>query len=154
MAYHRGGPAALEVFTTWTDYKKAGPLLFSLDHRGTATAIHCTFSSRMWPSSWRGRQHGWTRDSGDFQAGRQRGAESKRNPFAPGALGLLWDLTDGYSAALPLWIGMELLAAAIIIMRRPSMPFAPMIGAVLRTEPLSKSFLASPRLQERYREPR
>jgi hypothetical protein len=35
MAYHRGGPPKLEVFVTWTDYKKAGPLLFSLDHRGT-----------------------------------------------------------------------------------------------------------------------
>jgi hypothetical protein len=35
MAYHRGGPAKLEVFATWAGYKKAGPLLFSLDHRGT-----------------------------------------------------------------------------------------------------------------------
>jgi len=35
MAYHGGGPAKFEVVATWTDYKKAGPLLFSLDHRGT-----------------------------------------------------------------------------------------------------------------------
>jgi hypothetical protein len=35
IAYHGGGPAKFEVAATWTDYKKAGPLLFSLDHRGT-----------------------------------------------------------------------------------------------------------------------
>jgi hypothetical protein len=34
IAYHGGGPAKFEVVATWTDYKKAGPLLFSLDHRG------------------------------------------------------------------------------------------------------------------------
>ena len=35
MAYHGGGPAKFEVLATWTDYKKAGPLLLSMDHRGT-----------------------------------------------------------------------------------------------------------------------
>ena len=35
IAYHGGGPAKLEVVATWTDYKKAGPLLLSMDHRGT-----------------------------------------------------------------------------------------------------------------------
>jgi hypothetical protein len=35
IAYHGGGPAKFEVMATWTDYKKAGPLLLSLDHRGT-----------------------------------------------------------------------------------------------------------------------
>jgi len=36
IAYHRGGanPPKL-VIATWTDYKKAGPLLFSTEHRGT-----------------------------------------------------------------------------------------------------------------------
>jgi hypothetical protein len=35
--YHRGGPKKPSVVvTTWTDYRKAGPLLFSLDHHGTA----------------------------------------------------------------------------------------------------------------------
>jgi hypothetical protein len=35
--YHRGGPKKPSVVvTTWVDYKKAGPLLVSLDHRGTA----------------------------------------------------------------------------------------------------------------------
>ena len=29
-------PEAGVVIATWADYKKAGPLLFSLDHRGTA----------------------------------------------------------------------------------------------------------------------
>ena len=29
------GPDKFEVMATWTDYKKAGPLLLSLDHRGT-----------------------------------------------------------------------------------------------------------------------
>jgi len=35
IAYHKGGLPKLEVMATWTDYKKAGPLLLSLDHRGT-----------------------------------------------------------------------------------------------------------------------
>jgi hypothetical protein len=47
MAYHRGGPPKLEVFATWADYKKAGPLLFSLDHRGTRNGgpLHLFFSN-------------------------------------------------------------------------------------------------------------
>ena len=35
--YHRGGPKKpSNVTTTWAGYKKAGPILFSTDHRGTA----------------------------------------------------------------------------------------------------------------------
>lgn len=35
--YHRGGSTKpSNVTTTWAGYKKAGPLLFSTDHRGTA----------------------------------------------------------------------------------------------------------------------
>ena len=35
--YHRGGAKApSRVFATWAGYKKAGPLLFSTEHRGTA----------------------------------------------------------------------------------------------------------------------
>lgn len=35
--YHRGGPKKpTDVITTWAGYKKAGPLLVSTDHRGTA----------------------------------------------------------------------------------------------------------------------
>ena len=36
MVYHRGGakPPKL-VIATWVDYKKAGPILFSTEHRGT-----------------------------------------------------------------------------------------------------------------------
>jgi hypothetical protein len=35
--YRRGGPQKPSlVIATWADYKKAGPLLFSTDHRGTA----------------------------------------------------------------------------------------------------------------------
>jgi len=35
--YHRGGPKKpSNVTTTWAGYKKAGPLPFSTDHRGTA----------------------------------------------------------------------------------------------------------------------
>jgi hypothetical protein len=47
MAYHRGGPPKLEVFATWTDYNKAGPMLFSLDHRGTRNGgpLHLFFSN-------------------------------------------------------------------------------------------------------------
>jgi hypothetical protein len=34
--FHRGGSKKpTVVIASWTDYKKAGPLLFSLDHRGT-----------------------------------------------------------------------------------------------------------------------
>ena len=37
MVFRRGGPKKpATVITTWADYKKAGPLLFSLDHLGTA----------------------------------------------------------------------------------------------------------------------
>jgi hypothetical protein len=35
--YHRGGPKPPQkLTTTWAGYKKAGGLLFSTDHRGTA----------------------------------------------------------------------------------------------------------------------
>ena len=35
--YHRGGPKPpSRVFATWTGYKKAGPILFSTEHRGMA----------------------------------------------------------------------------------------------------------------------
>jgi len=37
MVYHRGGPKKPSLVTaTWAGYKKAGPLLFSTEHRGTA----------------------------------------------------------------------------------------------------------------------
>jgi len=37
MVYHRGGPKKPSLVTvTWTGYKKAGPLLVSTEHRGTA----------------------------------------------------------------------------------------------------------------------
>jgi hypothetical protein len=37
MVYHRGGPMKPSLVTaTWTGYKKAGPLLVSTEHRGTA----------------------------------------------------------------------------------------------------------------------
>jgi hypothetical protein len=37
MVYRRGGPKKPSVVTaTWTGYKKAGPLLMSTEHRGTA----------------------------------------------------------------------------------------------------------------------
>jgi hypothetical protein len=37
MVYRRGGTGVPKlVIATWTGYKKAGPLLFSTDHRGTA----------------------------------------------------------------------------------------------------------------------
>jgi hypothetical protein len=46
--YHRGGPKKpSNVTTTWAGYKKAGPLLISTDHRGTADGkpAHIFFSS-------------------------------------------------------------------------------------------------------------
>jgi hypothetical protein len=37
FVYHRGGPRKPSLVTaTWTGYKKAGPLLISTEHRGTA----------------------------------------------------------------------------------------------------------------------
>jgi hypothetical protein len=37
MVYHRGGPQKPSLVTaTWVGYKKAGPLLISTEHRGTA----------------------------------------------------------------------------------------------------------------------
>jgi len=47
MGYHKGGTPKLEVFATWADHKKAGPLLFSLDHRGNRNGdpLHLWFSN-------------------------------------------------------------------------------------------------------------
>jgi hypothetical protein len=48
MIYHRGGATKPSVVTaTWASYKKAGPLLFSTDHRGTADAkpLHVSLSN-------------------------------------------------------------------------------------------------------------
>ena len=37
MVYHRGGPSKPSLVTAkWIGYKKAGPLLFSTEHPGTA----------------------------------------------------------------------------------------------------------------------
>jgi hypothetical protein len=47
MAYHRGGPKQPKLVTaTWAGYKKAGPLLFSTEHRGTADGkpLHISIS--------------------------------------------------------------------------------------------------------------
>jgi hypothetical protein len=47
MVYHRGGPKPPQLVTaTWTGYKKAGPLSFSTEHRGTADgkALHIFLS--------------------------------------------------------------------------------------------------------------
>jgi hypothetical protein len=48
FAYHRGGPKKPSlVITTWAGYKKAGPLLISTEHRGTADgkALHLFISN-------------------------------------------------------------------------------------------------------------
>ena len=47
MAYHAGGPAKHVVIATWADYKKAGRLLVSLEHRGTRDGhpAHVFFSN-------------------------------------------------------------------------------------------------------------
>jgi hypothetical protein len=48
MVYHRGGPKKPSlVMATWSGYKKAGPLLFSTEHRGTADGkpLHLTFTN-------------------------------------------------------------------------------------------------------------
>jgi hypothetical protein len=48
FVYHRGGPKKPSIVTTtWAGYKKAGPLLVSTEHRGTAdgTPIHIFLSN-------------------------------------------------------------------------------------------------------------
>ena len=48
MRYHRGGPKKPTlVIATWEGYKKAGPLLVSTEHSGTADGnpLHLTFSN-------------------------------------------------------------------------------------------------------------
>ena len=48
MVYHRGGPKKpSEVTATWTGYKKAGPLLVSTEHRGSADGgpLHIFFTN-------------------------------------------------------------------------------------------------------------
>jgi hypothetical protein len=44
---YRQGAGKLTVLATWADYKKAGPLLFSLEHRGQANGgpLHLYFSN-------------------------------------------------------------------------------------------------------------
>jgi hypothetical protein len=50
FVYHGGGPGTQKrpklLMATWADYKKAGPLLISMDHRGTADGkpTHVFFS--------------------------------------------------------------------------------------------------------------
>lgn len=48
LVYHRGGPAKPSLVTvSWEGYKKAGSLLFSTDHRGTADGkpVRVSFSN-------------------------------------------------------------------------------------------------------------
>lgn len=48
MGYHRGGPTKPSlVLATWAGYKKAGPLLVSTEHKGTADGapLHLTFTN-------------------------------------------------------------------------------------------------------------
>jgi hypothetical protein len=47
MGYHAGAPAKHDVIATWGDYKKAGPLLVSLEHRGANNGqpAHVFFSN-------------------------------------------------------------------------------------------------------------
>jgi hypothetical protein len=48
MVYRRGGPKKPQlVITSWEGYKKAGPLLISTEHRGTADGkpVHISFSN-------------------------------------------------------------------------------------------------------------
>lgn len=48
MVYHRGGPKKPSLVTaSWAGYKKAGPLLVSTEHRGTADGgpLHIWFSN-------------------------------------------------------------------------------------------------------------
>ncbi len=50
MVYHRGNPKSPVpgvVIVSWAGYKKAGPLLFSTEHRGTADGkpLHLSFSN-------------------------------------------------------------------------------------------------------------
>jgi hypothetical protein len=47
MAYRAEGPAKHVVIATWADYKKAGPLLVSLEHHGTRDGqpAHVFFSN-------------------------------------------------------------------------------------------------------------
>ena len=45
FTYHRGGPKKPSLLsTTWAGYKKAGPLLVSTEHRGTADGAPCRVS--------------------------------------------------------------------------------------------------------------
>jgi len=60
--YHRGGPKPPSTSQHLGGLQKAGPLLVSTEHRGTADASRPIFSSRMWPSRLAGSDSGWTRN--------------------------------------------------------------------------------------------
>ena len=50
FVYHRGGAQEAElVIATWEGYKKAGPLLISTDHHGTADGNQCGSLLPTWP---------------------------------------------------------------------------------------------------------
>ena len=59
--------------------------------------------------------------SGELKPGGSKAQNLSAITFAPGAPGLLRDLTGGCSVAFCLCIGMELLTAAILMMHRRSM---------------------------------
>jgi hypothetical protein len=49
FVYNRGGSKPpSRVFATWAGYKKAGPILFSTEHRGFADGKPCIFSCLTW----------------------------------------------------------------------------------------------------------
>ena len=61
--YRRGGTKKPSVVTTtWTDYKKAGPLLISLITAGPRTESRCGFPCRMCRSKWPDQKTGSKRN--------------------------------------------------------------------------------------------
>ena len=70
MAYRRGGPASSRSLPPGPTTRRPDRCSFHWITAERATAIRCTFSSRMWVSSWWGQTAGWTRDKRRIQAGR------------------------------------------------------------------------------------
>jgi hypothetical protein len=71
MGYHRAGPPSSRSLPPGPTTRRPDRSSSRWITAERVTVIRCTFSSRMWPSNWRGQTPGWTRNKRRVQAGRR-----------------------------------------------------------------------------------
>ena len=69
---HGGTVKPAVSYATWADHERVGPLLISMDKRGTGMDSRSTSSSLTWPSSWSGLAPGLTRSRRSPKVSRAR----------------------------------------------------------------------------------